>query len=135
MAEGWTQFLWSSRYEPFSAGTEPKQVDPLAVKVMAEAGIDISQHRSKGVNELAGLDFDFVVTVCDNARERCPVFPGAKRLLHAGFDDPPALARDIEPDREVLDIYRRVRDEIRVFVENLPRHLNVTNDKGTIWNQ
>jgi arsenate reductase len=120
MAEGWTRTLWRDRIEPRSAGVVARGLDPRAVRVMAEAGVDISRHRSKSVNELADAAFDVVVTVCDNARESCPVFPGATRLVHRGFDDPPYLAQNAGSEEEALEHYRRVRDEIRAFVEALP---------------
>jgi len=117
MAEGWARQLEAGRVEAYSAGVAPAGVDPRAVRVMAESGVDISGQRSKHVDELAGESIDCVVTVCDNARERCPVFPGSTRLLHVGFDDPPALAVGAASEERVLEHYRRVRDEIRVFVE------------------
>lgn len=103
----------------WSAGTSPKGLDPRAVEVMGEVGIDLSAQRSKPVEEVLGLPFDLVVTVCDAARESCPVFPGRVRHLHAGFDDPPRLAAAADGEAEALSIYRRVRDEIRAFVEGL----------------
>jgi arsenate reductase len=123
MAEGWTRHLKGDQFEPYSAGLEPKGLDPLAVKVMEEAGVDISQQHSKHVRELHGVPFSYVVTVCDSAREQCPVFPGATRLIHVGFADPPALAKDATSEQEVLAIYRRIRDEIREFVEKMPEAL------------
>ncbi len=98
-------------------------VDPRAVSVMAEAGVDISHQRSKGVDEFAGERFDLVVTLCGGARERCPLFSGGTRVIHRGFDDPPALARVTTSKAEALDHYRRVRDEIRDFVAGLPGDL------------
>jgi arsenate reductase len=94
-----------------------------AVAVMAEAGVDISGHRSKLVDDLLDVPFDLVVTVCDNARESCPVFPGKARILHRPFDDPPRLARDAATEEEALAPYRRVRDEIRTFVAGIRDHL------------
>jgi len=123
MAEGWARHLKSYVIEPYSAGIETHGLNPLAVQVMAEAGVDISSHRSKHVNELKDVPFDCVVTVCGHAHEHCPVFPGRTRVMHAGFDDPPTLARAAGGEEQVLDIYRRVRDEIRVFVESLPDKL------------
>jgi arsenate reductase len=120
MAEGWTRALHSGRIEPYSAGVLAKGLDPRAVKVMAEAGVDIASQRSKHVEELRDVGFDVVVTVCDNARESCPVFPGSTRVVHVGFDDPPHLARNTENEEQALEIYRRVRDEIRDFVRTLP---------------
>jgi arsenate reductase len=90
---------------------------------MAEAGVNIASHRSKHVNELQGIPFDFVITVCGHAHENCPVFPGLTRVIHAGFDDPPRLARGAKSKEEELSHYRRVRDEIRACVERLPERL------------
>lgn len=123
MAEGWTRYLKDDVIEVWSAGTTPKGVDPRAVRVMAEAGVDISAHRSKSVDELGDIPFDYVVTVCSNARENCPFFPGNVQRVHAGFDDPPYLARDAATEEEALAHYRRVRDEIREFVAGLPENL------------
>ena len=123
MAEGWARHLKGDVLEPYSAGIETHGLDPRAVRVMAEAGVDISAHRSKHLDELAGVAFDAVVTVCDRARESCPLFPGGTRLLHAGFGDPPRLVREAATEEEALDAYRRVRDEIRRFVETLPEVL------------
>ncbi|OGR51453.1 MAG: arsenate reductase [Elusimicrobia bacterium GWA2_62_23] len=116
MAEGWGKVLLAGRAEVFSAGTNPGTVDPRAVKVMAEAGVDISGHRSKHVDEFKGQDFDLVVTVCDKARESCPVWFGKAEKLHKSFEDPPFLARDAKTEEEALAHYRRVRDEIKQFV-------------------
>jgi arsenate reductase len=123
MAEGWARALKGDVIEPFSAGIETHGLNPRAVRVMAEAGVDISGQRSKLAGELAGVKFDYVVTVCGHAHENCPVFPGRARVVHAGFDDPPALARDAAGEEEALEHYRRVRDEIRRFVESLPASL------------
>ncbi|MBP8952891.1 MAG: arsenate reductase ArsC [Armatimonadetes bacterium] len=123
MAEGWARALKSDVIEPYSAGIETHGMNPNAVKVMAEAGVDISGQRSKHVDELEGIEFDYVVTVCDNAHESCPLFPGKTKVLHKGFDDPPRLAKDAATEEEALDSYRRVRDEIRKFVESLPDSL------------
>jgi len=116
MAEGWGKVLLAGMAEVFSAGTNPGTVDPRAVKVMAEAGVDISGHRSKHVDEFKGQDFDLVVTVCDKARESCPVWFGKAEKLHKSFEDPPFLARDAKTEEEALAHYRRVRDEIKQFV-------------------
>jgi arsenate reductase len=123
MAEGWARHLRGRDIEAVSAGTEVHGLNPYAVRVMAEAGVDISGARSKNVREYLDREFDYVITVCDNARETCPFFPGAGRIVHAGFDDPPALAAGIEGEEEKLAIYRRVRDEIRKFVEAIPGNL------------
>ncbi len=120
MAEGWARALHPDRVDPYSAGTAPGRVDPRAIQVMAEVGIDLSRHRSKHVDELSGVTFDWVVTVCDRANESCPYFPGSVRRLHAGFDDPPTLAATASTDEQALSPYRRVRDEIRALVETLP---------------
>lgn len=124
MAEGWARQLHGGHIEAHSAGVRPHGVDPRAMRVMCEAGVDISRHRSKHVDELLDIDFDLVVTVCDNAAESCPVFPQPARKLHRGFQDPPALAKSAASEEEALDHYRRVRDEIRAFVEILPQHSN-----------
>jgi arsenate reductase len=123
MAESWTRRLKSDVIEPYSAGIETHGLDPNAVRVMAEAGVDISGHRSKHVDELKGIEFDYVVTVCDHAAEHCPLFPGEAKVLHFGFDDPPRLAQNAKTEQEALNCYRRVRDEIRAFVEKLPEVL------------
>ncbi len=120
MAEGWTRQLRGEEIEAASAGVAPHRLDPLAVRVMAEAGVDISGHASRHVDELAGEPFDWVVTVCDSARESCPVFPGRARIVHRGFEDPPRLAAGATTEEEALAPYRRVRDEIRAFVAALP---------------
>ncbi|HNS22691.1 MAG TPA: arsenate reductase ArsC [Sedimentisphaerales bacterium] len=120
MAEGWARHLKGGVIEPYSAGIETHGLNPNAVKVMAEAGVDISAQRSKHVDEVRGIPFDYVVTVCDNARESCPLFPGRAKVVHVGFDDPPRLAGQARNEQEALDCYRRVRDEIRQFVESLP---------------
>ncbi len=120
MAEGWARALKGNVIEPYSAGVESHGLNPLAVKAMAEKGVDISGHKSKLVVELAGVELDYVITVCDNARESCPVFPGKVRAVHMSFDDPPFLARDAKTEEEAMLHYRRVRDEIKKYVENLP---------------
>lgn len=120
MAEGWARHLKSDVIEPYSAGIETHGLNPLAVQVMAEAGVDISFQRSKHVDEVKDIAFDYVVTVCGHANEHCPMFPGKTRVIHVGFDDPPALAKGVVDEREVLNIYRRVRDDVRQYVESLP---------------
>jgi arsenate reductase len=126
MAEGWARNLHCGLLESYSAGTRPGRMDPRAVSVMREAGVDISAHRSKHLNKVLDVGFDLVVTVCDRANESCPVFPGTVKRLHVGFDDPPRLAADASSEEEALEHYRRVRDEIRTFIENLPRKLAVS---------
>ena len=120
MAEGWARRLKGELLEAYSAGVAPAGLSGRAVKVMAEAGVDISSQRSKHVDELGDVEFDYVVTVCDRAREQCPVLAGAAKMVHVGFEDPAAATGD---DRAVMDVFRRVRDEIRAFVEALPEAL------------
>ena len=117
MAEGWARALKGDVFEAYSAGIETHGLNPNAVKVMAEAGVDISGHRSKLLEEMQDIPFDLVVTVCGHANEHCPYFPG--KVIHAGFDDPPKLAREANSEEEALSHYRRVRDEIRAFVDTL----------------
>jgi arsenate reductase len=119
MAEGFCRHLWSDEIECQSAGIEKHGLNPIAVEVMREAGVDISTHKSKTLDELDSLDFDLVVTVCGHANESCPVFPGATKVIHKGFDDPPKLAAAARSKAEALDHYRRVRDEIRRYVSEL----------------
>ncbi len=126
MAEGWARHLKGDAIEPYSAGVEVHGLDPRAVRVMAEAGVDISGQCSKHVDELKDIPFDYVVTVCDDARERCPFFPGRAQVLHVSFDDPPRLAETAQSEEEALNGYRRVRDEIRAFVETLPDKLSAS---------
>jgi arsenate reductase len=128
MAEGWTKHLKSDVIEPYSAGIETHGLNQNAVKVMAEVGVDISNHRSKHVDELEDVQFDYVVTVCGHANENCPVFPGETKRIHAGFDDPPKLAENAETEDEALDCYRRVRDQIKDFVKTLPETLFKENE-------
>jgi arsenate reductase len=123
IAEGWARHLKGDRIDARSAGVAPHGLDPRAVRVMAEAGVDVSAQRSKHVNELADVCFDFVVTLCGHANELCPRFPGATRVVHVPFDDPPTLALGAADEEEALAHYRRVRDEIRAFVETLPDSL------------
>ena len=124
MAEGWTRRLKGPLIEPYSAGIEAHGLNAGAVKVMAEVGIDISEHRSKRVDELRSIPLDYVVTVCDHAEESCPVFPGKVKCVHVSFEDPPRLAANASTEEEALQHYRRVRDEIRAFVEKLPGALS-----------
>ncbi|MGD0259151.1 MAG: arsenate reductase ArsC [Verrucomicrobiota bacterium] len=123
MAEGWARALKGDCLQAYSAGTEKDGMNPYAVKVMAEAGVDISQQYSKTLVELGPVEFDYVVTVCGQADENCPVFPGKTRVVHVGFEDPPKLTRHLPNGEEKLAVYRRVRDEIRRFVETLPGSL------------
>ncbi len=118
MAEGWARALKRDTIEAWSAGLETHGLNPRAVQVMAEAGVDISDHRSELVTDLMPIEFDIVITVCDHAHESCPVFPGKARVVHRGFDDPPQLAAGSQGEEEILAHYRRVRDEIRTFVSD-----------------
>jgi arsenate reductase len=120
MAEGWARKLKSGTIDAYSAGVDPHGMNARAIKVMAEAGADINSHRSKHADELKDVSFDFVVTVCDHAHETCPIFPGNAKVIHVGFDDPPKLAEHARTEQEALAHYRRVRDEIRSFIEQLP---------------
>ncbi len=120
MAEGWARHLNGDVIDACSAGIETHGLNPNAVKVMAEAGVDISGHKSQNVSEFKEVDLDYVVTVCGHANENCPFFPGKAKVVHVGFDDPPMLAKECTTEEEELDCYRRVRDEIRIFVERIP---------------
>jgi arsenate reductase len=123
MAEGWARKLKGDCVEAYSAGIETHGLNPQAVRVMAEAGVDIGGQRSKNVAELRDVAFDYVVTVCSDAHEHCPLFPGKAQVVHVGFDDPPRLAAAAASEEERLAPYRRVRDEIRAFVLGLPEAL------------
>jgi len=111
MAEGLLRHAGGDRYEVFSAGTRPVGLNPNAVRAMAEFGIDISGHRSKSVDELSGQQFDYVITVCDSAKEACPIFPGPGERLHHNFEDPAAAPAD-----QQLAKFREVRDQIRAWI-------------------
>ena len=124
MAEGWAHALKADVVEAYSAGIETHGLNPNAVKVMAEVGVDITTHRSQCVDEFVDVEFDYVVTVCGHAHETCPHFAGHANVVHVGFDDPPKLAARASTEDEALSHYRRVRDEIRVFVEGLPEGLH-----------
>ena len=124
MAEGWARHSRGDVIDPYSAGLEAHGLNPNAVKVMAEAGVDISGQRSKTLDDIKDVNFDYVVTVCDHAHETCPWFPAKAKVVHVGFDDPPRLAREAKTEEEALGHYRRVRDEIRSFVARLPEALD-----------
>ncbi len=128
MAEGWARHLKGDVIEAYSAGIETHGLNPNAVEVMAEAGVDISGHRSQHIEEFRNVKLDVVVTVCGHAHETCPFFPGNCRVIHVGFDDPPKMARELAgqgaSEEEQLECYRKVRDEIRAFVETLPESLD-----------
>ena len=123
MAEGWARELKADVIEPYSAGLETHGLNPYAVRAMQEAGVDISNQQSTNVTDFSSVKFDFVVTVCSHADEHCPVFSGNAVVIHRGFDDPPKLAANATTEEERMQPYRRVRDEIRRFVETLPESL------------
>lgn len=129
MAEGWAKHLKPESIEPYSGGVAPHGIDPRAVAAMAEVGIDISGQRCKDVDELMDVPFDCVVMLCGGAKETCPVFPGKVKRMHVGFDDPPALAKETSSEDEAMSHYRRVRDEIRAFVETLPGGVGAGGDR------
>ncbi len=123
MAEGWLRHLKGDQFEVFSAGIEKHGLNPHAVKVMAEVGVDISTQRSQLLSEFNDIDLDHVITVCGHAHESCPVFPGDTQITHVGFDDPPKLALAFSDESDKLGCYRRVRDEIRDFVMGIEKVL------------
>ncbi len=124
MAEGWAKHLKADTFNAYSAGVETHGLNPMAVHVMAEAGVDISEQQSKTTDLLPeGVVFDYVVTVCNSAHEQCPFFPAKTKVIHVGFDDPPTLAKNAASEEEALAHYRRVRDEIRSFVAGLPENV------------
>jgi arsenate reductase (thioredoxin) len=122
MAEGWARKYWGEEFEVFSAGTKKHGMNQRAMKVMDEVGVDISAHYSKTTEELPAVTFDYVVTVCEAAKENCPYFPGGK-VVHVGFQDPPALTKDMTNEEDILSVYRRVRDEIEVFIKDMKKVL------------
>lgn len=123
MAEGWGKALLSSRFNVYSAGIEKHGLNPNAVKVMSEHGVDISSHFSKTLDDLIDINFDIVITVCGHADETCPVFPENTRKIHYGFDDPPKLAANAKNEEEALLPYRRVCEEIKNFIQNIDEYL------------
>ena len=124
IAEGWARHLKGNVIEPYSAGLRPIGVNPRAIKVMAEAGVDISAQKSEHIDELPGIDFDYVITLCDNASESCPVFSGKAKVIHKPFDDPYFASGSEE---QILTTFRKVRDDIRTFVETMPESLEAEN--------
>jgi arsenate reductase len=124
MAEGWTRHLKADVIDAYSAGIETHGLNPYAVKVMQEAGVDISNHESTHVDQFSKVNFDYVITVCSHADKYCPVFPGKAHVLHKGFDDPPKLAEQAKSEEAKLSHYRRVRDEIRQYISTLPDSLS-----------
>jgi arsenate reductase len=127
MAEGWAKELKSDVIEVWSAGIEKHGLNLMAVRVMAEAGVDIGVHSSKTIDELPMQQFDYVITLCGHANETCPVFPGRVKKIHVGFDDPSNLAKDAQTEEETLDCYRKVREEIKHFVLKFPDCLSTLN--------
>src|SRR4030042_4911733 len=125
VAEGLARHLRGDECDAFSAGIEPRGLDPRAIKAMAEAGIDISSQRSKNIDSLGSVEFDYVITLCDKDRESCPYYPARTKLIHQGFDDPPSLSQGSKGEEEAMGHYRRVRDEIKVFVEKFPEALQL----------
>ena len=121
MAEGWMKHFHSDSFIAYSAGVQKHGINPYAVKVMAEVGVDISAHESQLMSSFENVNFDLVITVCDNARESCPVFLTKGKISHHSFPDPPALAMDIKDEEKKYEPYRHVRDLIRKYVEELPR--------------
>ena len=120
MAEGWARHLKGNIIEPYSAGVIAQRLNTRAVRVMKETGVDISQHFSKDIESLIDISFDHVITVCSHAKQLCPVFPRKTRVTHVSFDDPPSLAKFAKSEEEALSHFRRVRDEIRIFIEKFP---------------
>ena len=130
IAEGFTRQLKKGEVEARSAGIDPKGIDPRAIKTMAEIGIDISSQSSTSIDEIKDIEFDYVITLCDNAQKTCPSFPAKTSIIHVGFEDPPRLAENARDEEEAMQHYRRVRDQIKTFVEQLPDIL--TNKKPDI---
>ena len=124
MAEGWARYLHAETIAPYSAGIEKHGMNPLAIQVMAEAGVDISAQYSKLVEEIPLTSFDYVITLCGHAHETCPFFPG--KTIHHGFPDPPQLAKKATSEEETLQSYRMVRDQIRQFIDTLPNIVRIT---------
>lgn len=123
MAEGWCRTLKGDLYDVYSGGIETHGLNPNAVKVMAESGVDISSHKSQLASEFKDIVMDYVITVCGHADENCPFFPAQTKVVHHGFQDPPKLAAEIDDEEGKLNAYRTVRDEIKAFVETLPEAL------------
>lgn len=127
MAEGWGKAFKADSFNFYSAGTKKHGLNPNAVKVMQEAGVDISSHQSNTTDELPKVTMDYVFTVCSDAHENCPFFPGGK-IIHVGFDDPPRLTKDMEDEEQKLSVYRRVRDEIEKMVMNIEGYMEGKNE-------
>ena len=125
MAEGWARHLKGDLIDVCSAGIEPHELDPYAVTVMDEAGVDISDGKAQHLNEFKNKTFDYVITVCGHAYETCPWFPGGSKVIHVGFDDPPEMAKQYETREKKFDCYRKIRDEIKAYVLTLPCSLKI----------
>ena len=115
MAEGFLRARYNDKYEVYSAGTEPSQINPFAIEVMKEIGIDISNNTAKNIMQFLDVQLDLVVTVCDNAKENCPFFPGVKKYIHKGFQDPSSTQGS---ENEKLNAFRKIRDEIMSWVDS-----------------
>ena len=120
MAQGWARHLKGDVIESYSAGVNPIGVSRLAIEVMAEAGVDISEHRSRHLNEFSDVDFDYVVTLCDRAARNCPVFNGQAKAVHRSFEDPYFASGS---DEEIMAVFRQVREDIKTFIETMPESL------------
>jgi arsenate reductase len=129
MAEGFARHLIGNVVIPFSAGIEAKGIDPYAVQVMKESGIDISNQHSKTVGEFTGVEFDYCISLCSDADENCPVFPAKTKIIHHGFDDPPKLAANAKDEEEKIGHYRRVRDQICEYIKTLPASVQLKADE------
>lgn len=127
MAEGWTRHLLGDQVEVYSAGITAHGLNPNAVQVMSEAGVDISAQKSETIDAYVDTPIDYVITVCGHAHETCPIFPATAEVVHHGFDDPPALAKEAASEEEAMACYRRVRDEIKAFVETLPQRFDLSS--------
>ncbi len=123
MAEGWTKHLLADLIDAYSAGVETHGLNPSAVKVMAESGVDLTSHKSQLLDEFDLNGFDHIITVCDHAHESCPIVPASCRVIHRSFADPPRLAENFTDEAEKLQCYRKVRDEIKEYVLTLPELL------------
>jgi arsenate reductase len=126
MAEGFCRKYWGDKFNVYSAGTKKHGMNERAMKVMEESGVDISSHFSKTTDELPKVIFDYVITVCDSAKENCPYFPGGK-VIHVGFEDPPSLTKEMTDENAILNVYRRVRDEIESAIKKLPEFIGEHN--------
>jgi len=123
IAEAWLRHLKPTKFNAYSAGIKQHGLNAMAVQVMAEVDVDMSNHHSKSLDDLSAIKFDYVFTVCGHAHETCPYFPGSAQVIHVGFDDPPKLAESMTDKENILGCYRRVRDEIRQFIEHIDTYL------------